>query len=205
MAGGLGSNPLAYSYDGQNWWQSLNGPTIFPSGVVNGVTWNATYWLASGTGTAGNTQAYSTDGIIWQVDQNNSSATLFSGNTGLALASRKTGQIAQAQTASLQTQITTLANQQIGVGQRWQRVLASRAAGVAYVNNTQRPIEVLITMYNPNAGYNGFFAYLDGSDLGVMIGVQYNYIPISFIVPIGSSYSVGVFGSAVIYNWVELR
>ena len=91
VAGGLGSNPLAYSYDGQNWWQSLNGPTIFPSGIVNAVTWNATYWLASGTGTAGNTQAYSTDGIIWQVDQNNSSATLFSGNTGLAVAARKSG------------------------------------------------------------------------------------------------------------------
>jgi len=176
--------------------------------VVNGVTWNATYWLASGTGTAGNTQAYSTDGIIWQVDQNNSSATLFSGNTGLALASRKSSQttiaqsVLQAETVSLQTQITTLANQQIGVGQTWQNVTASRAASVAYFNTTTRPIIVIIT--NNQVANNGNYIYVNGVIITQSSFSAANSISLTAIVPPGASYIFST-TSLNLLSWFELR
>ena len=49
-AGGMGTNTLAYSYDGLNW------PNITPatspfSTLCNGIAWNGTLFVAVGTGT----------------------------------------------------------------------------------------------------------------------------------------------------------
>ena len=59
VAGGVGTNTMAYSYDGYAW---INIGSPF-STVVNSVTWNGKFWVASGTGS--HTLAYSPDGINW--------------------------------------------------------------------------------------------------------------------------------------------
>ena len=60
VAGGHGTNTLAYSYDGLTWIGL--GSTIFTS-VVLGVSWNGTRWIAVGSSI--NTIAYSDNGINW--------------------------------------------------------------------------------------------------------------------------------------------
>jgi hypothetical protein len=59
VAGGTGTQALAYSSDGQSWYQS----SFTDMSQCNGITWNGTYWLATGSGV--NTMASSVDGILW--------------------------------------------------------------------------------------------------------------------------------------------
>jgi hypothetical protein len=58
VAGGLGTNTLAYSYDG-NTWVGL-GTTVFPNGCTS-ICWNGTRFIGAG----GNYVGYSKDGITW--------------------------------------------------------------------------------------------------------------------------------------------
>jgi hypothetical protein len=60
IAGGQGTNTLAYSYDGITWLSAANKP--FSTGG-QGVTWSGNMWVAVGQGT--NSIAYSYDGINW--------------------------------------------------------------------------------------------------------------------------------------------
>lgn len=102
------------------------------------------------------------------------------------------------------TQITTIANgYDLGVGQTWQDVTASRAAGVTYTNTTGKPIMVNI-ISSPSAS-NYVTITIDGIDLGytsfnASLGQSSN----RNIVPIGATYSV-IVGGASLYKWYELR
>jgi hypothetical protein len=70
VAGGQGTNTLAYSTDGITWSASTNGNSIF-TGLVAGLAWNGSLWVAGGQGT--NTLAYSYDGITWSGSTNGNS------------------------------------------------------------------------------------------------------------------------------------
>ena len=70
VAGGSGTNTLAYSYDGINWTASSSGNSILTS-VCYQVEWNGKLWVAVGWGT--NTVAYSYDGINWTASVSGSS------------------------------------------------------------------------------------------------------------------------------------
>jgi hypothetical protein len=60
VAVGLGTNTIAYSYDGNTWYST---PTpVFSTGGLD-VAWNGLLWIAVGSGT--NSMAYSYDGINW--------------------------------------------------------------------------------------------------------------------------------------------
>jgi hypothetical protein len=59
LAGGQGTNHLAYSYNGSNW----NGIATGLFSIVYATAWNGTLWVAGGGGT--NTLAYSYDGLNW--------------------------------------------------------------------------------------------------------------------------------------------
>jgi hypothetical protein len=79
IAGGIGTNSLAYSYDGANWLASANGNSIFSSGVY-AIAYNSVNWIACGEGT--NVLAYSADGKTWTVSSNGNS--IFSGSYAVA-------------------------------------------------------------------------------------------------------------------------
>ena len=91
----------------------------------------------------------------------------------------------------------------LGVGQTWQNVTASRVSGQTYTNNTGKPIQVVISVFSTNSTESnvlnvGGVTLLDG-DLGVsgMVSIQ------SFVVPSGVSYSFTT--TTQIRSWSELR
>jgi hypothetical protein len=62
VAGGSGTNSLAYSDDGINWIGITGSANIFTT-TGRGIAWNGRLWIAVGQGT--NSIAYSSDGINW--------------------------------------------------------------------------------------------------------------------------------------------
>ena len=63
VAGGSGTNVLAYSSDAKTWTNSVNGNAIFTA-TCTAVAWNGTLWVAGGSGVA-HTLASSVDGQTW--------------------------------------------------------------------------------------------------------------------------------------------
>ena len=99
---------------------------------------------------------------------------------------------------------------EIGVGQTWQNVIASRTRNVTYTNTTGKPIEVNIavtTLTSTNAyGYvetgvgTGVFILVSGDSSSAGIGS--NHI---FIVPNGFQYKLTTANTPTINTWSELR
>jgi hypothetical protein len=109
VAGGRGANPLAYSYNGKKWYQSMNAGTLLgAASTCNAVSWNGKYWSASVEGDSvggGQTQVYSLNGMSWIASNNGD--TLFSGTSqALALATAKEGN--EINTINLESRATTL-------------------------------------------------------------------------------------------------
>lgn len=89
----------------------------------------------------------------------------------------------------------------IGSGQTWQDVTSSRASGTTYTNSTGKPIQVIISQRAGSSTY--VYAYIDGVTISQMTSSSTTQIiiPVSFIVPNGSTYSA----SGTIERWSELR
>lgn len=87
----------------------------------------------------------------------------------------------------------------IGVNQSWQDVTGSRALSTTYTNSTGRPIMVLITM-TVGAGVGNVI--VNGLTIGSTDAATGTNTPITFIVPIGGTYSIT--GDAIV-RWAELR
>jgi hypothetical protein len=80
VAGGSGTNSLAYSYNGMTWTDASNNP--FTGGGGQGIAWNGSLWVAVGfNGDNTITMATSSDGITWTVRANP-----FDGNGGNGIA-----------------------------------------------------------------------------------------------------------------------
>lgn len=89
---------------------------------------------------------------------------------------------------------------QIGVGQTWQDVSASRAASTTYTNSTSRPIQVAIGLNTTGPGTR----VLTISGLGIpktLPNATDASVSFEAIIPIGATYS---FSGSFSY-WYELR
>lgn len=91
---------------------------------------------------------------------------------------------------------------QLGVGQTWQNVTASRAVSTTYTNSTGKPIQVLVSASTTNSG-SAFT--VNGLPAITWAGAFYanpttSNMAISVIIPIGNTYSCSAFTS-----WYELR
>jgi hypothetical protein len=91
----------------------------------------------------------------------------------------------------------------VGYGQTYQDVLGSRALGTTYYNTTGKPIIVVVSgtngtsyVYTPTV--NGLGLSTNGWDGNSRTNV-------SFVVPVGASYSVAVSGTGTLNTWRELR
>jgi hypothetical protein len=80
VAGGNGTNSLAYSFNGINWTGITSGATNFTTGATC-IAWNGVRFVATGSGT--NSIAYSSNGINW-IGIPNSSATFTTGGFAVA-------------------------------------------------------------------------------------------------------------------------
>lgn len=109
-----------------------------------------------------------------------------------------------ANTGTNTAQIATTAfatNQDIGVGQTWQDVSASRAqAPASYTNSTGKPI--MVNIFTAVAGGAGSVT-VGGVVAAYTIGTLYDYNQFSVIVPPGASYSCNLLAAG--YKWTELR
>lgn len=93
-------------------------------------------------------------------------------------------------------------NAGIGVNQTYQSLTGSRAGGTTYTNSTGKPILVIVT---PTGQAADIGAYVDGVWLcRSSNNNNFQNIPVSFIVPNGSSYYITV-SAGSIGIWVELR
>ncbi len=91
----------------------------------------------------------------------------------------------------------------LGVGQTWQDVTASRALGVTYTNTTGKPIIFAVTSGNNAFGHTQS-TFVNGVDLGAhstAIGVNLSFA----VVPAGATYMTIVDGGATLMKWTELR
>ena len=107
-------------------------------------------------------------------------------------------------TGTSTTQVATTAfatNQDIGVGQTWQDVSASRAQAPAlYYNTTGKPI--MVNIFTAVAGATGTIT-VDGVVAAYNLGSIAEYNKFSVIVPPGASYSCNLLTTG--YVWTELR
>lgn len=177
-----GSGPRAYTCDGAAW-QALgiddSGNLTIPNNLTVGQT-------ATINKLAGNLQITATaaEGAACTGEGRIASSTTNSGLILSCQSGRWTGQ-------------------GIGSGQAWQDVTATRAKGVSYLNNTGRPIYLLVSVYVSSAGAQGQ-VFING------VGVSYAninspnnvYLPMSAVVPPGALYAVT---GTSIYKWFELR
>lgn len=93
---------------------------------------------------------------------------------------------------------------QLGVGQTWQNVTASRAFNTNYTNNTGRTIEVSV-ICTSEAGVRTLEPLVDGVSLGQSYDSSSGRITRTFIVPKGATYRVNLSGPSTLHYWVELR
>ena len=98
----------------------------------------------------------------------------------------------------------------LGVGQTWQDVAASRSAGVTYTNTTGKPIVVNVTCIRSAATSPVSSFVVDGvtvnriiSTSGVVSGGETLDASSQVIVPNGSTYAVD--GTGSLRLWSELR
>lgn len=93
-----------------------------------------------------------------------------------------------------------LNDKMLGVGQTWQNVTGSRSAGVTYINNTQKPIMVIVTR-SVAQNFTAYFTInsidLIWSHAGDSVGIADAF---SIIIPVGSTYKCNTFST-----WAELR
>jgi len=188
VAGGVGINPLAYSYDGINWFNS----TFSIMDKIYDLTWNGTYWIAAGQSNVIGTIAYSSDGVSWKIVNTDLPFDIIS------LASRSVISVngSSGGGGSDQISLTTL-NQSLGYNQNWKDVSSFKAAGVAYANETGRPIVINIYFNNPkpiDTHNENSIVGASGSNVNIFVGGIimgcYGYIETTatFIVPPSVSY-----------------
>ena len=87
---------------------------------------------------------------------------------------------------------------EIGVGQTWQNMTASRSLGVNYTNPTGNPIGISI-----DQTANGLvLLFIDDIEVARMEGIDGAALTLSSIVPVGAEYRVT---GASVQRWTELR
>ena len=102
----------------------------------------------------------------------------------------------------------TQSSRGVGINQTWKDVLASRASGTTYTNNTSSPICVVITVQS-NVSYNLDCTLTVDSLLLTKVNIvtaaqaTLAVVPISFIVPSNSTYSLSMSVGSII-KWYEL-
>lgn len=94
--------------------------------------------------------------------------------------------------------ITTTANNAIGVDQSWQDVKANRAPRTTYTNTTGRPIQIFI-----NTNFDDGYITLNGTKYFVADAAAWGWV--NLIIPNGNSYAIEGSGDQRILTWLELR
>lgn len=140
-------------------------------------------------------------------DRTQPSTTTNVGITRFATATEVANKSATQAAITAANAATVAQSMDIGVGQSWVDLKSSRTSGVAYINNTGRPIQVSIVLLDTN----GVGLYVEVGGVRIINLTYdlpaYGFYPLNFIVPVGQSYKVfwaGNTGTQLV-NWSELR
>lgn len=171
---------------------ALGGTPTVPTAVAGTVTTQAASCEFVGKAIAGISVAQATETVAG-IAQIATQAAATAGTDGTSIITPKT---LAAVLAAIQTGI--------GVGQTWQDVTSSRAAGTTYTNTTGKPIVVSV-MSGGGAMTSGFYLLVDGVRAAEMPYISSGGAAGSMaaVVPNGSSYSITA-GCPKSY-WSELR
>lgn len=91
----------------------------------------------------------------------------------------------------------------LGVGQVWQDVTSSRISGVTYANNTNKPIQIAVTITDDgSAGSQPITIAI--SDISVTLRNLTQDTVFSYIIPVGGTYRFNI-TTNTINKWLELR
>lgn len=96
----------------------------------------------------------------------------------------------------------------LGVGQIWQNLTLSRSIDMDYVNNTGKPIQVLVSFRGTSAGSDSISVIVGGVSILQTGNIIENDIAnVSFIVPNNTTYSIVKLTTHIpnMVTWAELR
>ena len=99
------------------------------------------------------------------------------------------------------TGTVALTSDVIGLSQTWQIVTGSRVSGTTYTNSTGKPIMLSV---QPTGTAGSLTVVIGGVTVASSFNTTSNNVSITFIVPVGLSYSVTA-ATTAISLWVELR
>ena len=116
--------------------------------------------------------------------------------TGEARSSTSTVSASNAKTLTTKDYVDS---KDIGVGQTWQNVAASRSTGTTYTNTTGKPIMLAINFSTAGAITVG--GVLVGN-FGVITGLR---VSLYAIVPVDANYVVSIPNGGIVEGWSELR
>jgi hypothetical protein len=116
--------------------------------------------------------------------------------TGEARSSTSTTSSSNAKTLTTKDYVDS---KDIGVGQTWQNVAASRSTGTTYTNTTGKPIMLAINFSTAGAITVG--GVLVGN-FGVITGLR---VSLYAIVPVDANYVVSIPNGGIVEGWSELR
>lgn len=96
---------------------------------------------------------------------------------------------------------------EIGVGQTWQDVTASRVLGATYTNTTGKPIEVIVSAYHngTNSRVSVYVGAVHVSYAGDDGTLKQFFTSQTFCVPNGATYTVNATAGTSLSRWSELR
>jgi hypothetical protein len=179
---------------------AMNGGTSqvtdWNSAITNGV------YQGADTATNGPSAHYYR-GMVWRTDASSITQVLSRGNGEGLWQRRMAGGVWQSWVEFVHAGNIDAQAKAIGVGQTWQNVKASRAAGTSYQNTTGKPIMVAISVSNNTAAL--VQVSVDNAtwvDVGTTASANSNN---QFIVPDDYYYRLQSTGSPTIDKWAELR
>jgi len=113
-----------------------------------------------------------------------------------------TTQVANKGYADTKTTLVEANSYDLGVGQAWQDVTASRVLGTTYTNSIGKPI--VLTIFINQAGNASVSAIVGGATLVVGYVSTTTNSSFTIIIPTGATYSVST-GLYTLFKWMELR
>ena len=96
------------------------------------------------------------------------------------------------------------------LGQKWVDVTSERALDVGFTNNTNKPIEMAITVFKTTSARFGFLMFIDdsrtaSSAMSPNSSTTASYISGTYTIPPGSAYKANNVDDGALYEWKELR
>lgn len=185
---------LTLASNGSNAWIPVGGSVLsqYSTGFVNAVNANAP--KKDGTGATGS----------WGISVTGSSASC-TGNAATASAVAWTGVSGRPTAVSAFTNDAGYVTSSLGVGQSWQNVTGSRAAGTTYTNSTGKPIAISVQTLDLGSNTQATITVAGSVVFQTHINNSVGYQPnLTAVVPPGATYSVSLSNYSVT-NWFELR